>query len=125
MRKLNNIITNNFEFGDWFLYQQYDHIWDKDIKQYKYMVSKPIMAMFIQWWPCDQTVDVEHLIWSKYGIHRKNQIAANVQWFAEWMDYGDVLGHWKHKPSWKEIIVAYRKQNKREFLLSEEIDWSR
>jgi hypothetical protein len=29
----------------------------------------------------------------------------------EWRDYIDILGQWKNKPNWKEIILAYRTQN--------------
>lgn len=131
-RKLNQLIYNKLEFGDYFLYQKYIHEFDKETNKYKYKVSKPIMAMFLQWWPCDQTLDAEYLVWLNGNKCGWKETAEGVRWmqepakietFAEWMDYGDLLGLWKHKPSWKEILPAYRNMNHKDLMLSDEINW--
>ena len=39
----------------------------------------------------------------------------------EWDDMTNILEHWNHKPTWKEIIAAYRKLEKKELVDADEI----
>lgn len=58
--------------------------------------------------------------------HVKNYPAcpqAEIKDHIEWDDYINVLGHWKNKPNWKEILKAYRTQNTKELVTSKEINW--
>ena len=49
---------------------------------------------------------------------------AKIETFAEWMEYGDLLGKWKYKPNWKEMLSAYRNMNKDSITHSDEINWN-
>lgn len=134
-RSLNRFIgCKNIEFGDYLLFQEYKQR-EHDGTQYHYKVSKPILAIYLGLFIADQTIGFNYVIWNNenHTVRITNEYVTNypvckevdsIHQHIEWSDYLDILGHWKNKPRWKEIIKAYRQQNKKEKVLSDEIDWS-
>lgn len=121
------------EFGDYILFQEYEQ-GEHDGEEYNYNVTKPILAIYLGCFVADQTLGFNYVRWNnenhlvyvtnehvtRYALNKQvNEIEHHI----EWDDYIDILGHWKNKPNWKEIIVAYRKQNTKEEVNSIEIDW--
>ncbi len=135
MRKLKRFCeADDLEFGDYILFQEYER-GSHDGTQYNYKVSKPILAIYLGYFAADQTMGFNYVIWNnqRHTVYITNQYVTNVgvckevdgvHQHIEWNDYLDILGHWNVKPKWKEIMVAYRKQNANTIANSDEIDWS-
>lgn len=104
----------DYRFGDYILFQEY-----KWVNQ-QYEVSRPILAIYLGSFPMDQTVGFNYVRWvneNRYTYHTEypkvkvfNEV-KEIEYHIEWSDYIDILGFWKHKPTWKEILAAYRKLN--------------
>ena len=136
-KKLNTFFNmlGQLEFGDYILFQEYSD-GKHDGVQYHYTVSKPIMAIYLGLFDADQTVGFNYVKWNNdnhtvviNNEHTPNwrttkQVDHNVHSHIEWMDYIDILGHWKEKPKWKEIMKEYRKQNLKTSIASDEIQWN-
>lgn len=90
------------EYGDYILFQEY-----KRNDDCSYTVTKPILVLYLGAFAADQTIGFEYIKWNKDCSNRPNKIDEHV----EWSNYINILGHWKRKPNWKDIIKAYRKQN--------------
>lgn len=124
MKTLNSYLGKDkkYNFGDYLLFQEYSQ-GKHNGKEYEYTISKPILAIFISWFPCDQTIGFEYVKW--FNNNRLPNGSVEVYSHIEWSDYIDVLGHWAHKPSWKEILSCYRKQNLNSDTIEQEfeIDW--
>ena len=130
MRSLNTYIrgVNKLEFGDYILFQEYEQ--DKhDGIQYHYKVSKPILAIYLGRFIADQTLGFNYVQWinenrivyvTKYPTYKE---VSGIEQHIEWNDYIDILGHWKQKPNWKEIIKSYRQQNLKQSVSAYEIKW--
>jgi len=124
-RKLNSFISHeNLRFGDFILFQEYNRtIYDGE--QYHYKISRPILAIYLGCFVADQTLGFNYVKWNNDnrlitltsvidGKEFKFKVVKQVEginYHIEWDDYVDILGSWKNKPSWKEILAAYRKQN--------------
>ena len=124
----------NIEFGDYLLFQEYEQ-GTHDGKQYSYKVSKPTLVIYLGLFVCDQTIGFNYVKWVNENHTERitNKDVTNhpickevdgIHQHIEWDDYLDILGHWKNKPKWKEIIKSYRCQNEKAVVMSDEIDWS-
>lgn len=98
------------EFGDWLLMRHYRG-GDK-------MMSSPILGIFCGWSVCDQAL-VLNLVESPRAWMWKAQVLTNpslgiylsvcaaqdvhVSDFVFWHDDAIILGHWRHRPSFREI----------------------
>lgn len=104
------------EFGDYILFQEY--IFENN----KYRISKPILAIFLGYFVADQAIGFNYVKWcndkhkvcikNKIGYCFSNEQVEKIDFHIEWINYVDILEHWKNKPNWKNILLAYRKQNK-------------
>lgn len=115
-RKLNTFLNNRLEFGDYILFQEYKYT-DKE-----YSVSKPIFAICLGSFIADQTLGFNYVKWinENHTVYITNEFVTKypvckevdkIESHIEWHDYIDILGHWKEKPNWKQIIKSYRQQN--------------
>ncbi len=118
------------EFGDYILFQEYKEA-EHDGKQCHYTVSKPILAIYLGCFVADQTLGFNYVRWNNenHTVRITNEYVTNypickevqeIENHIEWDDYIDILGHWKQKPKWQEIIKAYRKQNLKQNISSSE-----
>jgi hypothetical protein len=101
---------DDMEMGDYFLFQNYSSVDNGGSNMY---VSDPELAMFIGYIFMDQALGCRYIPWIKEGFVEDAEIEDHVEWF----DFIDILGHWKYKPTYKEILAAYRKKNNTIFLL--------
>ena len=116
IRELNTFLkSNKFKFGDYLLFQEYKY--DSHIKLWA--VSKPILAIYLGAWICDQAIAfhyIQHINENHWFVdvdgYNQPKEVGKVEDHIEWYDYVDILGHWEKRPTWKEIIISYRKQNK-------------
>ncbi len=126
--------VRDIEIGDFILFQEYKQS-DHDGKEYSYEISKPTFAIYLGMFIADQTIGFNYVKWvnDKRIVKLSNEHVTDykdikqvdgIEYHVEWNDYLDVLGHWKSRPNWKEIIKAYRKQNVKEQILSNEIVWN-
>lgn len=124
---------NKLEFGDYILFQEYEQS-KHDGKQYIYKVSKPILAIYLGSFLADQTLGFNYVRWNNdnHTIYITNEHVTrypmckqvdSIEQHIEWNDYVDILGHWKQKPKWREIIKSYRQQNLNQYMKSDEIEW--
>jgi hypothetical protein len=121
LRKLNTFICEpNLRCGDFILFQEYSQ-GQYDGTQHSYEVSKPAFAIFVGLRVCDQTLEFGYVM--VQNAQRSFEI-PEVDYHIEWNDYADILGHWSSRPSWKEILAAYRKQAPAGEVLADQIDWS-
>lgn len=124
-RKLNTLLNNlaDLTFGDYILFQEYRQ-GEHDGVQYKANVTSPIYAIYLGCFIADQTVGCNYIrvLNDRHdGLIQYSKIEMHI----EWMDFIDILGHWKNRPDWKKIIKAYRTQNTRKSMKEEDIDWER
>ncbi len=118
-RTLNTFLNADIQldFGDYLLFQEYRHG-----KQNDYNVSKPILCIYLGYFVADQTLGFNYVKWNNHNhrIYITNEHVTNyrackevdkINCHIEWSDFIDILGHWKQKPNWKQIIADYRKQN--------------
>lgn len=112
--KLVTFIKHNsfISFGDYILFQEYKLHGDT------YTVSNPILVLYIGAFVADQTIGFEYIKWNKDYANKMNEIGTHI----EWNDYIDVLGVWKRKPNWKEILKAYRNQNTKQVIGCNDFD---
>ncbi len=121
-RKLNTFIksSKDWKFGDFIIFQEYsEREYDYVEKQYNYKISRPITGIFINNFVADQTIGFDFIKWTR--DFPKDQ--ASISCHIEWSDYIDVLGHFKYKPTWKEMLKCFRTQNFDKIIKSNEIDW--
>ena len=118
---LNTFIrSRNIKFGDYILFQEYEQ--DKYIDgQYNYRVSKPIMCIYVNSFAADQTIGFNYLKWLNDYTYMDD--TPELKTHIEWVDYINILGHWSSRPTWKEILKAYRTQNIKTLVNSNEINW--
>lgn len=114
------ILTRNLNFGDFILFQEYKQGKYENGK-YNYIISKPILAVFVNTFPADQTIGFNYVKWE--NDNRVIDYEPEVKYHIEWDDYIDLLGQWHTRPTWKEILKAYRTQNSQEIINSNEINW--
>jgi hypothetical protein len=124
---------SNLEFGDYILFQEYTQ--DKhDGTQYHYKVSKPILAIYLGYFVADQAIGFNYVQWNneRHTVYVTNEHVkryptckevSGIEQHIEWSDYIDILGHWKNKPNWKQIISARRSENSNMNISSNEINW--
>ena len=101
---------DDLNMGDYFLFQTY-----KDVNNCgdNMHIFEPELAMFIGYIFVDQAIGCRYIPWVKDGYVEDAEIEDHIEWY----DFMDILGHWDHKPSYKEIITAYRKKNDTIFLM--------
>lgn len=135
MKKLNKF-TDNFdklEFGSYILFQKYTHK-NCDDNVYNYGISKPILAIYLGSFVADQTLGFNYVKWNndKRIVYITNEHVTNypvlkeveeIENHIEWYDYIDILGIWKNKPDWKQILLEYRKQNEKNVISEDEIEF--
>lgn len=128
-RKLKTFLnTKELEFGDFLLFQEYKRV-EED---YRYSVSKPILVVYVGYFVADQTLGFNYVKWvnPNHTVYVSNEHVKNfgvcpeaeIETHIEWDDYIDVLGHWKVKPTWKEILTAYRTMNKEPLIDYDQFD---
>lgn len=111
----------NMKFGDYILFQEYKQA-EHNGKQYLYKISRPTMAIYLGCFVADQTIGFNYVKWNNdnHSEFITNEHVTNyrvvkeveeIQCHVEWDDCIDILGYWKNKPGWREILHAYRKQN--------------
>lgn len=115
-------------FGDYILFQEY--YYDRENK--KYLVSTPRLVIYLGIFVCDQTIGFNYVQWindnhsvyftSEHGTYPTIKQVSGIASHIHWDDYIDILGHWKQKPNWKEIILAYRNKNIEEAINYDEIE---
>lgn len=126
MKKLNTFLENTLNFGDYILFQEYTY----DGEQYK--ISKPVMAIYLGLFVADQTLGFNYVRWNndRHTEYITNEYVTNfgvckqvkgIYSHIEWNDYIDILGKWKNKPTWKDIIKSYRNENTDLFINEDEI----
>ena len=135
MKKLNSFIKNlsDLKFGDYILFQEYNQDrYDKENEQYIHKISKPILVIYLGYFAADQTVGFNYVRWNNDNHTVYNKVYSNlkdikeveeIENHIEWNDYIDILGHWENKPNWKEIISSYRKQELKDEIGENEINW--
>lgn len=136
MKKLNSFIKNlsDLKFGDYILFQEYNQDrYDNKNKQYIHSISKPILVIYLGFFVADQTVGFNYVRWNNdnhcvpnktYPSIKNIKEVEEIENHIEWVHYIDILGHWKNKPNWKEIISSYRKQELKDEIGENEIDWN-
>ncbi|MCK9445618.1 hypothetical protein M0Q50_01855 [bacterium] len=119
MKKINTLLEHDkIKFGDYILFQEYKY--DSNSKSYN--VSKPIFVIFLGYFIADQALGFNYVEWlnENHTEYINNENVTNlkvckevkeINCHIEWDDYIDILGHWKNKPNWKEIISKYRLMN--------------
>jgi len=109
------------KFGDYLLFQEYIPVLDGG----KYVISKPKLVIYLGFF-VTETLDVRQALGFDYvewgNNNRDYNEVRKVENHIEGTDYIDILGHWKNKPSWRDIIKSYRNQNIKEAVDSDEID---
>lgn len=119
MRKIKTFVDNidQLEFGNYILFQEYVQ---KDYNGicYNYEISKPILGIYLGYFIADQAIGFNYVKWCNY---KKSEV-QNIDNHIEWNDYIDILGIWKNKPNWKQIISEYRKQNEEKVISENEFD---
>lgn len=110
-RKLKSFISTKINFGDYILFQEYNSTKDG------YNVSKPILAIYINCFVADQALGFKFLKMIKEDKSEEFEIST----FIEWTDHTDILGFWRNKPTFKELLKAYRNCNKNKAANSNQI----
>ena len=136
MKKLNTFTDNldKLEFGSYILFQKYHSKYDGGTKSYNYEISKPILAIYLGNFVADQTLGFNYVRWinDKRIVYITNENVTNypvlkeveeIENHIEWNDYIDILGIWKNKPTWKQILSEYRKQNDEKIISEDEIEF--
>lgn len=124
--------SNKLEFGDYILFQEYTNrkIVGDD---YQYKISKPIFGIYLGGFIADQAFGFNYVKWinEKRIVYITNENVTNYPKFKEvknidkhieWYDYIDILGIWKNKPNWKQILSEYRKQNDKTVIQENEFE---
>lgn len=125
-RTLNRFSNIKLEFGDYILFQEYV------LKDKQFHISKPIMAIYLGMFIADQTSGFNYVRWNNdnHIVYINNENVKNyptckevsgIESHIEWDDYIDILGVWKCKPKWKDIIKVYRTQNKKIVVLQDDV----
>lgn len=134
-KRLNTFIkSRGISFGDYILFQEYKQ-GKHDGEQYFLEICNPILVIYLGEFICDQTIGFNYVKWlntnhsekitNEYVTnHRRWKTVEEIDQHIEWMDYIDILGYWKHKPNWKEIMIGYRKMTHEKIIGAKEIDWS-
>lgn len=115
-------------FGDYILFQEYE----QDKIDGHYRVSKPILAIYLGGFVYDMALGFNYVRWNndrhlEYvndgGLkHPVCKEVVGVEKYIEWSNTIDILGHWKNKPNWREILKSYRMRNVKEIIRIGEIE---
>jgi len=118
MKKLNPFSDNcnQLKFGDYILFQEYQ---DRNYKGV-FKVTKPIFAIYLGFFVADQAFAFNYVKW----VNENREEVYDIDNHIEWSDYINILGIWKVKPTWQEIISKYRNQEIDEYVDSDDIDWN-
>jgi len=119
MRKLNKFSDNcdKLQFGDYILFQEYK---DKNsLSEDMFKVTKPIFSIYLGCFVADMALSFNYVEW----INDNREEVSDFKSHYEWVDCVDVLGIWKVRPTWQEIISKYRNQEIKDFVSSNDIDW--
>lgn len=117
MKTLENIWPK-IKFGDIVLYQEID---DKGV----YSKPKLVVIVAINVW--DMAMAVYYIDYKMFAQYKWLSIdeyrdekdkgkpqpipELKIQGFGEWMEYWNILGHWRCFPNFRRLISAYRKQS--------------
>lgn len=134
MKKINKFSDNcdKLQFGDYILFQEYR---SKTVDgKYEFDVSKPIFAIYLGFFIADMAMSFNYVKWineKQYDVttNESGKSYSNIREVSgidshfEWSDYIDILGIWKVRPTWKEIISKYRNQETNGSVKEFDIDW--
>lgn len=133
-RKINTSLLGT-EFGDYILFQEYKEGEGKDGKN-NFNISKPRLVIYLGCFVADQTLGFNYVRWNNenHTVYVTNEYVTKypvckqvkeIEQHIDWNDHIDILGHWKTKPKWREIIKSYREQNTEENVMADEFDIKR
>ena len=89
--------------GQLFLFENFE---DGDHKKIHY----PRLAVFLDYIPCDQTVEIEYSPIKRNHQLKKNQyLEAEIRRDPQWHNYHLIYGVWNSYPTWKELRRAYER----------------
>lgn len=92
------------KFGWYILFVEYaDH--DNLTNTFK-SVSAPRLAIIVNQWLADMAPAFDYVEWTNFNRYTLN--IPQIKTHIEWSDFIDVLGIWENRPSWKEILKAYK-----------------
>lgn len=105
------------KFGDFILFQEYDNV---EYNHELHKVSKPRLVIYLGMFVADQTIGFNYIEWvnenkpiyitNSYVTNRKTyKQVGRVKDHVEWDEFIDIIGHWAYRPSFKELITAFRK----------------
>lgn len=125
MKKLNTFTENldKLEFGSYILFQEYVQK-EYNGTCYDYKINKPTLGIYLGCFVADMALGFNYVKWNndKKFIKITNEYVTNCSVISEveqidnhieWNNYIDILGIWKNKPDWKQILSEYRKQNEK------------
>ena len=139
MKKIQTFIkggAKRLKFGDFLIFQEYTAIGHNGT-EHVYSISKPIMAIYLGYFVADQTIGFNYIEYinenrtlkeekeyqgKKFTIYF-NQEVGDIKQHTEWDKYIDILGHYKSKPGFREILAAFRSRVTDDQLLSSQIIW--
>lgn len=119
IRKLDTYIAHcpELKFGDFLLFQEYNHL---KYNHNTYCVGRPKLVIYLGFFIADQTLGFNYIQWNNElrPIKITNRYVKNYKSFKqvgkvenhiEWDEFIDILGHWERRPTWKELLSAFRK----------------
>lgn len=61
-------------------------------------------GIYIGWEACDQTVGMIYCPWQ----HHRNESEFDLRSHVQWRGATYIYGHWKSRPTWRQLLQAYR-----------------
>ncbi|MFZ5939037.1 MAG: hypothetical protein ACOYXB_00560 [Bacteroidota bacterium] len=108
MKTLENIYSD-LQPGDIVLFQFMKDVTPLDPSSYEY--AKPELAVIVGIDVVDMALSVLYVNYKSfnYAVNKYSHKTIEIEDFAEWMDYWNILGHWRTTPPVKTLLRAYRK----------------
>lgn len=100
-------IEKPFGFGEYILFVEYSNF-NSETQTFE-SVSKPTLAIIVDEWICDMAIAFDYVVWSNFNRRNSNNATKEILTHIEWNDFIDILGRWENKPTYKEMLEAYRK----------------
>ena len=74
-------------------------------------VSKPRLVIIVGIDIWDMAVSVSYTDYKMFPVSDMT-VDVKIEYFGEWMEFWNVLGHWHTMPTFKELLNAYRNHEK-------------